>query len=119
MTDDLGTSDLSSPATNGASGDSASALSVRSNGVTAAFAGGDDKELSTVAKRFPNRPPVRRVFQNLIFMFKTFAPLIAFKMYFYTLLQVISRRKEFELIRRQIRDELDRSGSFLTRSCQQ
>ena len=34
MTDDLGTSDLSSPATNGGSGDSASALSVRFNGVT-------------------------------------------------------------------------------------
>jgi hypothetical protein len=42
-----GTSHLSSPATNGASGDSASALSVCS-----AFAGGDDKELSIVAKRF-------------------------------------------------------------------
>jgi hypothetical protein len=42
-----GPSHLSSPATNGASGDSASALSVRS-----AFAGGDDKELSIVAKRF-------------------------------------------------------------------
>jgi hypothetical protein len=52
MTDDLGASDLSSPATNGASGDSASALSVRSNGVNEAFAGGDDKELSIVAKRF-------------------------------------------------------------------
>jgi hypothetical protein len=51
MTDDLGTSDLSSPATNGASGDSASALAVHSNGVTEAFAG-DEKELSTVAKRF-------------------------------------------------------------------
>ena len=52
MTDELGASDLSSPATNGASGDSTSALSVRSNGVTEAFAGGDDKELSIVAKRF-------------------------------------------------------------------
>jgi hypothetical protein len=52
MTDDSGTSDLSSPATNGGSGDSASALSVHSNGVTEAFAGGDDKELSIVAKRF-------------------------------------------------------------------
>ena len=52
MTDDLGTSDLSSPATNGASSESSSALSVRSNGVTEAFAGGDDKELSIVAKRF-------------------------------------------------------------------
>ena len=52
MTDELGTRDLSSPATNGGSGDSASALSVCSNGVTEAFAGGDDKELSTVAKRF-------------------------------------------------------------------
>jgi len=62
MTDDSGTSDLSSAATNGPSGDSASALSVRSNGVTQAtrakfsfagpFDGADDKELSTVAKRF-------------------------------------------------------------------
>jgi hypothetical protein len=52
MTDDLGNSDLSSPATDGASGGSASALSVRSSGVTEAFAGGNDKELSTVAKRF-------------------------------------------------------------------
>src|SRR5262249_47500301 len=40
------------PATNGGPGDSASALSVRSNGVTEAFAGGGEKELSTVAKRF-------------------------------------------------------------------
>src|SRR5262249_54215382 len=62
MTDDSATSDLSSAATNGPSGDSASALSVRSNGVTQAtrakfsfagpFDGADDKELSTVAKRF-------------------------------------------------------------------
>ena len=52
MTDDSKTGDLSSPATNGGPGDSASALSVRSNGVTEAFGGGDDKELSTVAKRF-------------------------------------------------------------------
>src|SRR5262249_45666955 len=62
MTDDSGTSDLSSAATNGPSGDSASALSVRSNGVTQAtrakfsftgpFDGAADKELSTVAKRF-------------------------------------------------------------------
>jgi hypothetical protein len=52
MTEDLGTSHLSPPATNGDSGDSASALSVRSSGVTEAFAGGIDKELSTVAKRF-------------------------------------------------------------------
>src|SRR5690349_3889031 len=51
MTDDLATSDLSSPATNGASGDSTSALLVHSNGVTEAFAG-DEKELSAVAKRF-------------------------------------------------------------------
>jgi len=51
MTDNLGNSDLSSPATNGGSGDSASALSVRSNGVTEAFGGGDDKELSRVAQR--------------------------------------------------------------------
>ena len=40
------------PATNGASGDSASALSVRSDGITQAFDGADDRELSTVAKRF-------------------------------------------------------------------
>jgi hypothetical protein len=52
MTDDSGTSDLSFPATNGGSGDSASALSVPSNAVGVAFAGTDDKELSTVAKRF-------------------------------------------------------------------
>jgi hypothetical protein len=52
MTDDLETNDLSSPAANGGSGDSTSALSVRSSGVTEAFAGGDDKELSIVAKRF-------------------------------------------------------------------
>jgi hypothetical protein len=51
MTEDLRTSDLSSPAKSGGSGDSASALSVRSSGVTEAFAGGD-KELSIVAKRF-------------------------------------------------------------------
>jgi hypothetical protein len=50
MTDDLGTSDLSSPATNGSSSDSASALSVPAVGQ--AFAGADEKELSTVAKRF-------------------------------------------------------------------
>jgi hypothetical protein len=47
-----GTSHLSSTVTNRASGDSASALSVRSNGVAEAFAGGDDKELSIMAKRF-------------------------------------------------------------------
>jgi hypothetical protein len=47
MTDDLGTSELPSPVTNGTSGDSASALSVRE-----AFAGGDERELSTMAKRF-------------------------------------------------------------------
>jgi FtsZ-binding cell division protein ZapB len=52
MTDGLGNSDLSSPTTDCVSGGSASALSVHSNGITAAFAGGDDKELSTVAKRF-------------------------------------------------------------------
>ena len=52
MTDDSGTSDLSPPATNGASGESASALSVRSDGITQAFDGADDRELSTVAKRF-------------------------------------------------------------------
>jgi hypothetical protein len=50
MIDDLGTSDLSSPATNGSSSDSASALSVPAVGQ--AFAGADEKELSTVAKRF-------------------------------------------------------------------
>jgi hypothetical protein len=52
MSDDLRTSDLSSPATNGASGDSASALSAHSNGIAEAFSGGDERELSTVAKRF-------------------------------------------------------------------
>jgi hypothetical protein len=52
MTDDLGPSVLSSPATNGASSDSVPALSVPSNAVGEAFAGADDKELSTVAKRF-------------------------------------------------------------------
>jgi hypothetical protein len=36
----------------GARSNSASALSVRSNGVTQAFDGAEDKELSTVAKRF-------------------------------------------------------------------
>ena len=51
ITDDLGTSHLSSTAANGGSVDSASALSVHSSGVTEAFAGGD-KELSIVAKRF-------------------------------------------------------------------
>jgi FkbM family methyltransferase len=65
MTDDPKTGDLSSPATNGGPGDFASALSVairrasslvsslavRSNGTTEAFAGGDERELSTVAKR--------------------------------------------------------------------
>jgi hypothetical protein len=50
MSDDLRASDLSSPATNGSSGDSASALSVPAVGQ--AFAGADEKELSTVAKRF-------------------------------------------------------------------
>jgi len=52
MMEDLGTSDLSSPASNGASGGSASGLSVRSSGVPEAFAGGNDKEVTTVAKRF-------------------------------------------------------------------
>ena len=51
MTDDFGNSALSSPATDGTSGGSASALSVHSSGVAEAFAGGD-KELSIVAKRF-------------------------------------------------------------------
>jgi hypothetical protein len=50
MDDDLRTSDLSSPATNGSSGGSASALSVPAVG--AAFAGADEKKLSKVAKRF-------------------------------------------------------------------
>jgi hypothetical protein len=52
MTDDLGASVLSSPATNGASGESVSALSVPSNAVDVAFAGADEKDLSAVAKRF-------------------------------------------------------------------
>jgi hypothetical protein len=52
MTDDLGTGDLSSPATNGASGDSASALPARSNGPTETVAAADEKELTTAAKRF-------------------------------------------------------------------
>lgn len=50
MDDDLRTSDLSSPATNGSSGGSASALSVVAVG--AAFAGADEKKLSKVSKRF-------------------------------------------------------------------
>jgi len=49
MTDDSGTSDQSSPATNGTSGDTASALSVPSHEFNG---GGDEKELSTVARRF-------------------------------------------------------------------
>jgi hypothetical protein len=52
MTDDSGTSELSSPVTNGAAGDSGSAISVRSNAVTEAFAAVDEKELSIAAKRF-------------------------------------------------------------------
>jgi hypothetical protein len=51
MTDDLGASVLSSPATNGASGESVSALSVPSNAVDV-VAGADEKDLSAVAKRF-------------------------------------------------------------------
>jgi hypothetical protein len=53
MTDDPGTSDLSSPATNGASGDSASALPARSNGPTETVAAADEKERATAVKRFP------------------------------------------------------------------
>jgi hypothetical protein len=53
MTDDFGTNDQSTPATNGGtSGDTASALSVHSDGFNEAFAGGDEKDLSTVAKGF-------------------------------------------------------------------
>ena len=47
MTDDLGTGELSSPAANGATGDSASAISVRSDGARA-IDGSDEKALSTV-----------------------------------------------------------------------
>lgn len=50
MDDDLRTSDLSSPVTNGSSGGSASALSVPAVG--AAFAGADEKKLSKATKRF-------------------------------------------------------------------
>ena len=50
MDDDLRTSDLSSPATNGSPGGSASAFSVAA--VDAAFAGGDEKKLTKVTKRF-------------------------------------------------------------------
>jgi hypothetical protein len=49
MTDDLRPSDLSSPATNGASGDSSSALSVGSNGGAKAIDASDEKAQSTVA----------------------------------------------------------------------
>jgi hypothetical protein len=48
MTDDLGTGELSSPATNGATGDSASAISVPSNGGDKAIDGSDEKALSSV-----------------------------------------------------------------------
>ena len=47
MTDDLGTGELSSPATNGATGDSASAISVPSNGGDKAD-GSDEKVLSSI-----------------------------------------------------------------------
>jgi hypothetical protein len=52
MTDDLDSSELSTAATNGAAGDAAPALSVRSDRAAEVFAGADEKELSTVAKRF-------------------------------------------------------------------
>jgi hypothetical protein len=48
MTDDLGTGELSSPATNGATGDSVSALSVGSNGGAKAIDALDVKAESTV-----------------------------------------------------------------------
>jgi hypothetical protein len=48
MTDDLGTGGLSSPVTNGATGDSASAISVRSIGGAKAIDGSDEKALSAV-----------------------------------------------------------------------
>jgi hypothetical protein len=48
MTDDLGTGELSSPATNGATGDSASAISVSSNGGDKAIDGSDEKALFTI-----------------------------------------------------------------------
>jgi len=48
MTDDLGTGELCSPATNGATGDSASAISVPSNGRDKAIDGSDEKALSSV-----------------------------------------------------------------------
>jgi hypothetical protein len=48
MTDDLGIGELSSPATNGATGDSASAISVPSNGGDKAIDGSDEKALSSV-----------------------------------------------------------------------
>jgi hypothetical protein len=46
--DDLGTGELSSPAKNGATGDSASAISVPSNGGDKAIDGSDEKALSSV-----------------------------------------------------------------------
>jgi hypothetical protein len=52
MFDNLGTSDLSPTATTGSPSDSVPALSVPSNAVGEAFAGADEKELSTVARRF-------------------------------------------------------------------
>jgi hypothetical protein len=63
MTDNLGTSDLSSPATNGASCDSA-ALAAQSNGPTETVAGADEKEaisqalslLTPMTKNYPQRP---------------------------------------------------------------
>jgi hypothetical protein len=48
MTDDLGTGELSSPATNGATGYSVSALSVGSNGGTKAIDASDVEARSTV-----------------------------------------------------------------------
>jgi hypothetical protein len=48
MTDDLGTGELSSPATNGATGYSVSALSVGSNGGTKAIDASDLEARSTV-----------------------------------------------------------------------
>ena len=55
---------------------------------------------------------MRRIFKNFIFMFRTSAPLVVYRTYFYTLVQTILHRKEFKRIRSEVSDQLDHSGIF-------